>query len=116
MVIVKNLEDFLKAAQEKMNYPEGLQLDLRNKQIGDEGAKAIATALQSDHCPPGLLLNLSSNQIGEGINALATALQSGHCPPGLQLNLGGNSLGDEGAKAIAMALQSGRCPPGLQLN
>ncbi len=65
-------------------------LNLRGNQIGDDGAKAIAslTGLTS--------LNLCANQIGDdGAKAIAslTGLTS--------LDLRGNRIGDDGAKAIA---------------
>jgi thioesterase domain-containing protein len=116
MVIMISLGEFLDAAQEKMDYPKRVHLKLGLRQIGDEGAKAIAMVLQSGHCPQGLRLYLRNNRIGnEGAKAIAMALQSGHCPQGLRLYFRNNRIGNEGAKAIAMALQSGHCPQGLRL-
>jgi hypothetical protein len=69
-------------------------LNLEGNQIGDEGAKAIGNG-----CLTSLIsLNLERNQIGdEGAKAIA----NGQFTSLTSLNLKSNQIGDEGAKAIA---------------
>ncbi len=70
-------------------------LDLSRENIGDEGAKAIATSL-----PSLTSLNLANNNIGgDGAKAIAMSL-----PSLTSLNLDLNKIGNEGAKAIAASL------------
>jgi hypothetical protein len=93
-----------------LNHPSSklTSLDLRFNQIGPEGAIALATALQSEHCKL-TELNLSGNEIGdEGTIALATALQSEHCKI-TSLELDNNKIGDDGAIALANALHNPNC-------
>jgi Leucine Rich repeat len=63
-----------------------------NNWIGDEGAKALAQALQSNNTVT--TIHLSSNQIGdEGAKALAQALQNNNTVTAI--NLYRNEIGDE---------------------
>jgi len=50
------LSEFLKAITE--GSFAGTSADLRNEKFSAEGAKALALALQSGHCPAGLQLLL----------------------------------------------------------
>ena len=82
------------------------RLQLDDIQIGNEGAKALANALQVNTSVQ--ILELRENQIGdEGAKALATALQSN---TSLQyLSLLSNQFGDEGGRAFLNALQGFNC-------
>ncbi|WP_342257080.1 tetratricopeptide repeat protein [Rickettsia endosymbiont of Aspidapion aeneum] len=104
---MKELIDFLEKkgfTAEANNLKNGATtLDLRNKNIGAEGAKAIAEGLKTNNSIT--LLQLQSNNIGaEGAKAIAEALKTNNSIT--QLNLCGNYIGDEGAKAIAEWLKT----------
>ena len=78
-----------------------LNLNLNN--ISDEGAKALANALQTNTSLT--TLDLRWNDIGaEGVTALANALKTNSSLT--RLDLGNNRIGDEGATALANALQT----------
>ncbi len=71
-------------------------LDLTNKRIGDEGARALAGCLRLANLS---VLILSGNNLGdEGVRALA---ESPHIMNLSRLILWDNRVGDEGAKALA---------------
>jgi eukaryotic-like serine/threonine-protein kinase len=71
-------------------------LDLTNKEIGDEGAKALARSARLANLS---VLILSGNGIGdEGVKALA---ESPHAMNLTRLVLWDNRVGDEGVKALA---------------
>jgi Ran GTPase-activating protein (RanGAP) involved in mRNA processing and transport len=77
-------------------------LTLEYNEIGDEGAKALAAALEQNTTI--IQLDLGVNQIGdEGAKVLAVALE--HNTTLTQLSLWDNQIGDEGAKALAAALE-----------
>ena len=96
--------------------PAALNLTLGFNQIGQEGAKSLAEALNSGQCPPGLTLDLAVNQIGtEGAKNLAEALKLGQCPLELTLSLGVNKIEAEGIKALEQALVTGNGPQGLNI-
>lgn len=61
---ISNLEEFLKGIEAKKDYPKGFLLYLRDNQLGAEGAKALAMALQSGQCPQELQLDLWDKLIG----------------------------------------------------
>ena len=83
----------------------GLMLDLSNNSFGDDGAIALAAALQSDRAPRGLSVRVASCFVGDaGAAALAAA------PFGDHLDLRSNEIGDEGAKAIASQITCGNGP------
>ena len=70
--------------------------------IGDEGAKALAGALEKNATVAHI--DLSCNSIGDlGAKALAGALEKNATVT--HIDLGYNSIGDEGAKALAGALE-----------
>ena len=80
-------------------------LNLHDNDIGDEGAKALATAMKENENIKLTSLNLRANNIGdEGARAIATAMKENEKIKLTRLNLGLNAIGDEGAKALAMAL------------
>ncbi len=110
----------LELALEKMlsgEHPQGLDVSLCYSDIDDEGAKAIADAIQSEKCPQRLSIDLYCNNIGdEGVKAITDALQSKNCPAELNMRLGCNNIGDKGLKMIADALLSRKCPAGLNIN
>ena len=82
-------------------------LNVADNSIGNEGAKAFATAL-SDGNTVLKTLNLDHNGIGaEGTKALAAALSDGRALL-TDLELFNNKIDAEGAKAIAEALRSGK--------
>jgi hypothetical protein len=94
-----------------------LNIDLSKKQLGSEGIKIIAKALQSGNCLEGLSIDLSKNHLGdEGIKSIAQALKSGKCPAMLNIGLAYHGVGAEGAKAIAKAFQSGNGPVEFNIN
>ncbi|MBW8308182.1 MAG: hypothetical protein K0M45_00830, partial [Candidatus Paracaedibacteraceae bacterium] len=77
-------------------------MDLNGNQLGDEGAQAVASALQ--HNTALKKLNLRFNQIHEaGAQALATALQHNNILT--KLNLSWNQISEAGAQALATALK-----------
>jgi hypothetical protein len=79
------------------------ELNLSGKQIGDAGAQALATALETNSSLSTLWLN--NNQIGaEGAQDLATALQTNKTLTGL--DLWNNQIGDAGAQALSSALHT----------
>ncbi len=72
-------------------------LDLRDNNIGTEGANALATVLKENSSLTNL--DLSGNNIGdEGVNALATVLKENSSLT--SLDLGGNNIGDEAGELI----------------
>jgi Ran GTPase-activating protein (RanGAP) involved in mRNA processing and transport len=95
-----NYKDLMKMGAVVSNFNIH-DLDLRNNEFGEGGAKAIAAAFSSTKVTT---LELEGNQIGdEGAKSLAAAL------PSLKLTffgLNNNQIGDEGAKALASALPS----------
>jgi len=79
-------------------------LNLFNARIGDDGAKALALALENSLAEIESL-NLRDNRIGdEGAARLATALATDTSVQFLQLR--GNDIGDKGAVALAGALHT----------
>jgi Ran GTPase-activating protein (RanGAP) involved in mRNA processing and transport len=77
------------------------ELDLRENQIGDDGAAALAQALTIKQ---GLLtLDLRENQIGnKGAQSIANALSNQSTLT--DLNLSDNQIGNEGAQSLAGSL------------
>lgn len=113
---LENIQKFAKTLQ-KANYIADLQIDLSNSNIGPQGAKIIATVLQSPYCPANVQINLFNNDIGdEGAEAIAEALLSPNHITNLQINLSYNEIGPLGAKTIAKVLQSPNRPLSLQIN
>lgn len=81
--------------------------NLKDKRLGDEGAKALGPALASGSFPALTQFSLENNFIcEEGAKALGSALASGSYPALTQLSLASNFIGDEGAVAIGATLQS----------
>lgn len=80
------------------------KLELSNDAVGDEGAQAIAQALQDPARGCHLThLTLSSTSIGNrGATHLAHALP--HCPQLIYLNLQHNTIGNDGFEALGNAL------------
>jgi Ran GTPase-activating protein (RanGAP) involved in mRNA processing and transport len=79
------------------------ELDLESNQIGDEGALALAEALAKNQTLT--MLNLAHNKIGvEGAQALAEALKRNQKLTILHLK--DNRIGDGGAQALAKALET----------
>jgi len=77
------------------------EVNLNNKSIGDEGAKALANALRTNSTVT--VLNLGDNSIGdEGAKALSNALLTNSTLT--ELDLSDSSIEDEGAKALADVL------------
>ncbi|CAE7713668.1 NLRC3, partial [Symbiodinium microadriaticum] len=69
-------------------------VDLRYNEIGDEGDKALADAVESNRT---VTVNLTGSQLGgKGAKALAAALKS-NCTV-THVDLQGNNFGDEGVK------------------
>ena len=94
------------------NDPSLTSLNLVNNGIGAEGAKALATALETNTSLTSL--NLLNNRIGdEGANALAAALKTNTSLT--SLNLGDNRIGDDGANALATALKTNTSLTSLNL-
>ena len=79
------------------------RLDVRNNQLGDEGAEAIALAL-TKKCPV-KSLDLASNGLTEkGAKALAAALESNKKL--LMLDVRGNNIGEGGVSALQAACRA----------
>lgn len=96
---------------------QGIAINLRGNQLGDDNIAALAAMLQSGFAPQNLKLDLRMNAITSiGAKHLAAALKSGHAPQGLELNLASNYIGDVGMRAFADALASGHAPADLALN
>ncbi len=80
--------------------------------IGDEGAKALAEALETNATLTSI--NLTENNIGdEGAKALAEGLKTNATLT--SINLGGNNIGDEGAKALAEVLKTNKTVTSINL-
>jgi hypothetical protein len=85
--------------------PQGAELSLGGKAVGDTGAVALARVLGKSASLPLVKLGLASNQIGAaGAAALAQALEKNSALR--ELNLMGNEIGDLGATALAQGLAS----------
>ena len=95
--------DGAKALAEGLKHCTNLQtLNLDSNSIGADGAKALAEGLK--HCTNLQMLNLDSNSIGaDGAKALAEGLK--HCTNLQSLDLHSNSIGVDGAKALAEGLK-----------
>ncbi|MFP3012804.1 MAG: hypothetical protein ACEY3D_07870 [Rickettsia sp.] len=77
-------------------------LNLNNKNLGDEEAKALAEGLKTNNSIT--QLNLHNNQIGdEGAKAIGEGLKTNTSIT--YLDLGGNNIGDEEMKPINEYLQ-----------
>eukprot|EP00300_Choanocystis_sp_HF-7_P025979 c2840_g1_i1.p1 GENE.c2840_g1_i1~~c2840_g1_i1.p1 ORF type:complete len:314 (+),score=88.28 c2840_g1_i1:81-1022(+) len=80
---------------------ENLNLDVGN--VGDEGVRALASALRTNTSLK--TLSLASNHIGNsGAEALANVLRTNASLGWLSLS--GNNIGDEGARVLADALRT----------
>ena len=96
----------------KANDPANTTLDLSLNQIGPEGAKHLAEALQVNNTVT--TLNLWNNDIeDEGAKHFAGALQANDAVT--TLNLGKNPFGAEGAKYLMEAVQMNKTISILQV-
>lgn len=84
----------------------GVNVDLRGMQLGDQGARAVAQALQLPRYNAVLRLNLGSNCItDDGAVILAAAMAT--CTAKIKrVSLDGNRIGDRGARALMSAAAS----------
>jgi len=81
------------------------RINLRNKRINDEGARALAEALTTNETVTGI--DLAFNQIGnEGASALAKALETNKTVA--DILLASNQIGDEGAHELAKMLKTNK--------
>eukprot|EP00512_Aurantiochytrium_limacinum_P011912 CAMPEP_0171574862 /NCGR_PEP_ID=MMETSP0961-20121227/5646_1 /TAXON_ID=87120 /ORGANISM="Aurantiochytrium limacinum, Strain ATCCMYA-1381" /LENGTH=399 /DNA_ID=CAMNT_0012130331 /DNA_START=124 /DNA_END=1320 /DNA_ORIENTATION=+ len=81
------------------------EVDLGGDNIGTEGAKTVAKALE--RCKNLIYLSLWGSNIGvEGAKSIAKSLEG--CKNLVELDLWGNGIGSEGTKAVAKALEG--CP------
>ena len=113
-LLKKNIgDDGAKALAQALQTNTTLQeLEHGNNQVGDDGAKALAQVLQTNKTLQ--RLSLSSNQISDdGARALAQALQTNTTLQLLDLN--DNQISDDGAKALAQALQTNTTLHGIGL-
>ena len=86
-------------------------IDLDENCIGDEGAKAIASALERGSFQALESLDLGSNAIGpDGAKALASALERGSFPRLQLIYFRGNICGSEGIDAFVSALRRASLP------
>ena len=87
--------------------PAGLEvLEITGHEIGDEGAAALASALQAKAGGRLRVLDLSLNSItNQGATAIAAAI--GALPALERLNLEHNWVGTDGSTALAHALKAG---------
>ncbi|CAE7685958.1 NLRC3 [Symbiodinium sp. CCMP2592] len=84
-----------------------LDVDLSRNQLGDAGAKALATAVSSLKKLQDVSLSLEMCDIGtEGAGALAGAIGVLEDLQNLSVNLKNNKICDAGAKALATAVSS----------
>lgn len=84
------------------SVPQLQHLDLRDVDLGADGAKYLGACLKQ--LPRLMHLDLRSNGLGvEGAKYVSEALQ--HAPHLLHLDLSGNSLGAEGVTYVAQGLQ-----------
>ena len=93
------------------------ELYLNNNEIGDDGVKALASAISSGALPQLRSLFLPRNQIGdEGMAALADAIKpvsaggSGALAQAGYVVLSDNNIGDDGLRALSSALAEGALP------
>ena len=87
-------------------------MSLSNNKVGDEGVKALADALSTNHCVE--LLHLGGNRISDdGVIAIAAVLRVNITLK--ILSLSNNKVGDQGVKALADALSTNQCLEGLGL-
>lgn len=92
--------------------PAGTIIRLFRHNIGDQGLKYLAEAIQNGDCPPDVRFCLEDNHItDEGFIALIDALQNSRCPQGLMFFLDYNSIGNRGGDALAQALNNKKIPP-----
>ena len=89
-----------------------VDLGISGSAIGDEGAKILAKALESNTMLQSLELG-NSNIGGEGATALASVLTKSSALKTLYLR--GNHIGDEGAIALSKALKVNDCLEHLYL-
>ena len=81
-------------------------LYLNDNQVGDDGAKALASAVANGALKNCTQLRLSDNKIGnDGMCSLADALANGALPQLRSLFLPRNQIGDEGMAALADAIK-----------
>jgi hypothetical protein len=99
------------------NALQKLTLNLADHNIGDMGAKELASAISARIVPKKLELYLTQNNIGdEGVIALAEALQTHNFFQELKLILSENRLTKTGIIAIADTLKSGKLPDKTLIN
>lgn len=105
-------EDGAKAIGRLLGYTTIRELDLFSNNLGDSGARAMATAVKRHSSL--VQLDLRGNQIGtDGILALGDAVANNAVLR--KLNLAGNRFGDEGAKALAKMLEQNKALVELDL-
>ena len=82
-----------------------------NKEIGDDGVRALARALAGGALPSLETLTLDNNRIGDiGASALADAAAGGALSEVKVLDLGYNKIGTAGMAALAAAIGGGAMP------
>ena len=82
-----------------------------NKEIGDDGVRALARALAGGALPSLEELNLFNNRIGDiGASALADAAAGGALREVRRLRLDNNKIGTAGVAALATAIGGGAMP------
>ena len=97
--------NFSSGSSQGRQCPSLAYLDLRENEIGDEGAERLAAVL--GQCPSLAHLNFEGNGIeAEGSGMPATLLQQ--YPSFSHLDLEGSGIGAEGAGRLAAVL--GQCP------
>ena len=98
---VSRLAESLKTSTSKV-----MEINLRQCQVGPEGAKALAEVLKNTkHGKTILRIVLGRNCLGdEGVQALAEAIANDNCCLRM-IVLDQNNIGDEGARGLAEALK-----------
>ena len=76
--------------------------------MGDDGARALAEALQCDTCTLHTLDLAGIEVSDDGLRAFAEALRSDTCTLHT-MDLNDSEVGDDGARALAEALRSDTC-------
>ena len=101
-------------AAESYVHSENIEnIDLSNRNIGDQGAKEMAEQLKASTVPH--TIDLSSNDIGdEGVEWLVKQLKDLKVPHNIDLS--DNNIGDQGASWLAEYLKDSKVPHNIDLS
>ncbi len=91
-------------------------IDLNGNDIGEEGASALAQAIESGNVPALTSLNLGSSIGRLGAATITRAIGSGKLPALSTVNLHNNHIGKVGASFVARVIELGKIPVLTSLN